>query len=132
MASLPPAVCPCSREEGYAIQARLEGRTTSPLFGWKIAATSKAGQAHSAVLGPLAGMLLLLRVVEGRASVPFGSNHPRVAEAEFAFRMAVDLPPRSAPRLVVAVLAAVATLHPSIEVPVSRYDDFAVVGAAQL
>ena len=30
------------------------------------------------------------------------------------------------------VLAAVATLHPAIEVPDSRFDDFTIVGAPQL
>ena len=56
----------------------------------------------------------------------------RVAEAEFAFRMARDLEPRAVPYRVDDVLAAVATFHPAIEVPDSRYEDFTTVGAAQL
>jgi 2-keto-4-pentenoate hydratase len=56
----------------------------------------------------------------------------RVAEGEFAFRMAVDLPPRDEPYAVDEVLAAVGTLHPAIEVPDSRYEDFTIVGAPQL
>jgi 2-keto-4-pentenoate hydratase len=56
----------------------------------------------------------------------------RVAEAEFAFRMAVDVPPRRAAYSVDDVLDTVATLHPAIEIPDSRYVDFTVVGAAQL
>ena len=63
----------------------------------------------------------------------WGEQWPEeVAEAEFAFRMAVDLPPRGRAYAVDQVLAAVATLHPAIEVPDSRYDDFTLVGAAQL
>jgi 2-keto-4-pentenoate hydratase len=123
---------PLTREDGYAIQARLEQRTASPLFGWKIAATSKAGQAHIAVDGPLAGRLLAERVFENGSRLRFGSNHMRVAEAEFAFRLAVDLPPRAARYAVDEVLASVATLHPAIEIPDSRYVDFTAVGAAQL
>jgi 2-keto-4-pentenoate hydratase len=46
--------------------------------------------------------------------------------------MAVDLPPRSEAYSVDEVLDAVATLHPAIEIPDSRYDDFTRVGAAQL
>ena len=42
------------------------------------------------------------------------------------------LPPRAAPYTIEEVLAAVETLHPAIEVPDSRYEDFAKVGAAQL
>jgi 2-keto-4-pentenoate hydratase len=56
----------------------------------------------------------------------------KVAEAEFAFRMGRDLPPRPQPYSVDEVLAAVATLHPAIEVPDSRFDDFTIVGAPQL
>jgi 2-keto-4-pentenoate hydratase len=56
----------------------------------------------------------------------------RVAEAEFAFRMAGDLPPREAPYGQDEVLDAVAALHLAIEVPDSRYTDFTLVGAAQL
>ena len=56
----------------------------------------------------------------------------RVAEPEFAFRMASDLPPRSSPYTVQQVLDAVATLHPAIEIPDSRFADFASAGAAQI
>lgn len=132
MAQLPEDVRPRTRAEAYAIQAALEARSDSPLFGWKIAATSRAGQVHINVDGPLAGRLLRERVFEPGAVVPFGANSMRVAEAEFAFRMASDLHPRSTPFSVDEVLAAVATLHPGIEIPDSRYDDFTTVGAAQL
>jgi len=56
----------------------------------------------------------------------------KVAEAEFAFRMGTPLPKRAAAYGVSEVLAAVASLHPAIEVPDSRYNDFTRVGAAQL
>jgi 2-keto-4-pentenoate hydratase len=132
MAALPEMIRPATREAGYAIQALLERHSASPLFGWKIAATSTAGQAHIAVDGPLAGRLLRERVRESGDEVPFGRNHMRVAEAEFAFRMRLDLQPRHAPYTVDEVLPAVATLHPAIEIPDSRFDDFAKVGAPQL
>jgi len=132
IAGLPDDCRPRTREDGYAIQSRLEQRSTRPLIGWKIAATSKAGQAHIAVDGPLAGRLLAERVFESGSRLPFGCNHMRVAEAEFAFRMAVDVPPRRAAYSVDDVLDTVATLHPAIEIPDSRYVDFTVVGAAQL
>jgi 2-keto-4-pentenoate hydratase len=131
LVALPADLRPVTREHGYAIQARLD-RRTARLFGWKIAATSKAGQAHIAVDGPLAGRLPAERVFESGSRLRFGSNHMRVAEAEFAFRMAVDVPPRAKPYSVDEVLSGVATLHPAIEIPDSRYDDFTIVGAPQL
>lgn len=129
---LPAGVRPHSREEGYAVQACLEARSGSPLHGWKIAATSGAGQAHINVDGPIAGRILAERVIPDGGMEPAGPNHMGVAEAEFAFRMGRDLPPRADAYTVDEVLAAVATLHPAIEIPDSRYEDFTRVGAAQL
>jgi 2-keto-4-pentenoate hydratase len=132
LVELPDTVRPVTRVDGYAVQATLERRSASPLFGWKIAATSVAGQKHINVDGPLAGRLLRERAFESGSTVPFGQNHMRVAEGEFAFRMGVDLPPRDTVYSVDEVLAAAASLHPAIEVPDSRYEDFTTVGAPQL
>ena len=130
--ALPDGLRPADRAEGYAIQALLERHSGEPLYGWKIAATSRDGQAHIAVDGPLAGRLLVERAFESGAERPLGANRMRVAEPEFAFRMARDLPPRRATYAVDEVLAAVETLHPAIELPDSRFEDFTVAGAAQL
>jgi 2-keto-4-pentenoate hydratase len=46
--------------------------------------------------------------------------------------MAGDLPPRRSNYSMAEVLGAVASLHPAIEIPDSRYHDFAKVGAPQL
>ena len=132
LAALPSSLRPTTRAEGYAIQAHLEEQSAAPLFGWKIAATSAAGQAHINVDGPLAGRLLAEMVAEDGAALPFGANRMRVAEAEFAFRMGRDLPPRAAPYGVEEVMAAVGSLQPAIEVPDSRFADFASAGGPQL
>jgi 2-keto-4-pentenoate hydratase len=128
-----PAHCrPRSRAEGYAIQAAIAKLSGQSIAGWKIAATSAAGQQHIHVDGPMAGCLLLARALEPGARISLTGNHMKVAEAEFAFRMGKPLPKRVAAYSVPEVLAAVASLHPAIEVPDSRYEDFARVGAAQL
>jgi len=129
---LPKAQRPATRAEGYAIQAHLEHAGEGNLIGWKIAATSSAGQQHIGVDGPLAGRLLAKHSYTPGGTLPWGHNTMRVAEAEFAFRMARDLPPRATAYTVPEVLDAVATLHPAIEVPDSRFADFAKVGTAQL
>ncbi|HEX2526737.1 MAG TPA: hydratase [Geminicoccus sp.] len=130
--ALPDDMQPRTRADGYAVQAFLEHRSTSPLFGWKIAATSLAGQAHIGVDGPLAGRILQERVVEPGGTISLKGNLMKVAEAEFAFRMVEDLPPRPADYTVEQVMAAAGTLHPAIEVPDSRYEDFVTAGEAQL
>ena len=128
-----PAQCrPATRAEGYAIQAELAQLSGQNIVGWKIAATSKAGQQHIRVDGPIAGPLLSARAREGGARIALAGNNMKVAEAEFAFRMGGDLPKRATSYSVEEVLAAVATLHPAIEVPDSRYEDFTRVGAPQL
>ena len=132
LSALPDAIRPTTREDAYAIQALLERHTTAPLFGWKIAATSRAGQIHIGVDGPIAGRLLAEQAQHSGASMPLTGNEMRVAEPEFAFRMARDLPPRAQAYTVDEVMDAVATLHPAIEVPDSRYQDFVHVGAPQL
>ena len=80
----------------------------------------------------MAGRLLAERVIADGGICPFGNNHMRVAEIEFAFRMGHTLVPRADAYGVDEVLAAVATLHPSIEIPDSRFDEFERVGAPQL
>jgi len=132
LAALPEALRPATRAEGYAIQALLEARSQAPLFGWKIAATSRDGQAHLKVDGPLAGRLLAERVHDSGAVLAFGRNHMRVAEPEFAFRIGRALAPRATPFGRDEVLDAVESPHPAIEVPDSRFEDFTSVGAAQL
>ena len=130
--ALPDDLRPASRVEGYAIQALLERHSGRPPYGWKIAATSREGQAHIAVDGPLAGRLLAERAFESGAERPLGTNRMRVAEPEFAFRMGRDLGPRETAFAMGEVLAAVDSLHPAIELPDSRFEDFTKAGAAQL
>jgi 2-keto-4-pentenoate hydratase len=135
---LPQPISPGDRSDGYAIQAAVAAHSGQRVVGWKIAATSIAGQQHIGVDGPLAGRLLSGRVLTAtaeRAAIPaisLDGNAMRVAEAEFAFRLRASLPSRERIYGVPEVLDAVESLHPAIEVPDSRYDDYANVGAPHL
>jgi 2-keto-4-pentenoate hydratase len=132
LAALETSHRPSDRREAYAIQAALENHAAGNLFGWKIAATSEAGQKHINVDGPMAGRILSETVLPDGGTAAMAGNEMQVAEPEFAFRMAADLPPRSSPYSVRQVLDAVATLHPAIEIPDSRFVDFVSAGAAQI
>ncbi len=132
MEALPAACRPRSRAEGYAVQALLEPRSAKPVAGWKIAATSVAGQKHINVSGPLAGRLLAERMHADGATLPMAGNRMAVAEPEFVFEMARDLVPRAAPYSQAEVMGAVGALHLGIEVPNSRFIDFVSAGEAQL
>ena len=131
--SLDPACRPSSRAEGYAVQAALLKALGETGIGWKIAATSAAGQQHIGVSGPLAGRLLHSRCLKDGATVSLTGNFMAVAEAEFAFRIGRDIKRQGDTPLTMAeVMAGVEALHVAIEVPASRYEDFAKAGEAQL
>ena len=132
LGELASSMRPRDRAEGYAIQAAIEKQSGSKLFGWKIAATSEAGQKHINVAGPMAGRILSDTVVADGGIAAMKGNEMRVGEPEFAFRMGRDLRPRSSPFGVDEVLGAVAALHPAIEIPDSRFADFVSAGEAQL
>jgi 2-keto-4-pentenoate hydratase len=123
---------PRDRTEGYAIQAAIERTSTKPLFGWKIAATSEAGQKHINVEGPMAGRILAETVIADGGTAAMAGNEMRVGEPEFCFRMAKDLPPRAKTYSMQEALEAVGTLHPAIEIPDSRFADFVSAGAPQI
>ena len=130
--ALPAEAMPADRAAAYATQRDIVSRTGQPIVGWKIAATSAAGQKHIGVDGPLAGPLVGGIVFADGATIPLDGNIMRVAEAEFAFTFAKALPRREAPYTQAQVFDAVESLHTAIEVPDSRYNNFAAVGANQL
>ena len=130
--ALPPALRPNDTTAAHAIQAALPAIAGRPVVGWKIAATSAAGQAHIQVDGPLPGRILDTFVQPVGATFSLAGNRMRVVEPEFAFRMETSLPARSTPYSVDEVRAAVASLHPAFELPDSRFADFAQAGKAQL
>ena len=70
IAALPESCRPRNHAEGYAAQALLSGLSGWPALGWKIAATSSAGQKHIGVDAPLAGRLLEGKLHESGAELP--------------------------------------------------------------
>src|SRR5262249_1720749 len=102
------------RAEAYAIQAKLAELSGQGIVGWKIAATSRAGQAHIRVDGPLAGRRLKERVLKSGAMISLAGNLMRVAEAEFAFRLRLNLERREHSVIFDEVLDAIEFLHIAI------------------
>ena len=124
---------PQDREDGYRTQQALFEATQDSTYGWKIAATSQAGQKHIGVSGPLAGRLLNSRRLSPGAQVSLQGNLMRVMEAEFAFRMKRDVLRNSpTPLSTDEVMDAVEALHLAIEIPNSRFTAFEHVGEASL
>ncbi len=132
MNGLPDAARPGTRAQGYACQAQLPLASGQAVVGWKIAATSLAGQQHINVSGPLAGRLLASQVHAPHQVLSLATNRMRVAEPEFAFRFGQALPVREQAYTQAEVMAAVDALMLAIEVPDSRYADFVSAGEPQL
>ena len=130
--NLPDSLRPHSRADGYEIQAMLEKQKGNNKKGWKIAATSIAGQQHIGLSGPIAGRIFSGMMVDPGTIVPFGANRMRVAEAEFVFCFGRELPPRTKNYSSEEVSEAVASLHLGLEFPDSRFADFASAGEAEL
>jgi 2-keto-4-pentenoate hydratase len=130
--SLPDDCRPDSLQQGLRCQAELPDALSDEAVGWKLAATAESGQRHLKVSSPIPGRLFASRIRGDGDAVPMQGNRMLVAECEFVFRMGEDLPPRPTPYSRDEVMAAVASLHPGLELPDSRFDDFTSVGAAQL
>ena len=132
ISALPERAIPRTRAEGYAAQQALARLSGQQPYGWKIASTSVAGQKHLNVDGPLAGRLFLNQVLPMSLPVSLAGNGMKLGEAEFAFRIAKDLPPHSNAYSVAEVMASVAALHAAIELPDSRFSDYRQVGVPSL
>ena len=85
--TLPDKIMPYSRNEAYEIQKQIEIFSKNTILGWKIAATSKDGQNHIGVSGPLAGRIFKEKVSNPSSVIALGYNKMKVAEPEFAFRI---------------------------------------------
>ncbi len=130
--ALPQHCFPRQLEDGYDIQDRMTELCGERVVGWKIAATSIAGQRHIGVTEPLGGRLYERFLHADGAVLRADNLHMRVAEAEFAFRLETDLPRRRRPYTVAEALEATSGLHVAIEVPDSRFRAFDAAGAPQL
>lgn len=117
LAELPIDCRPRNDEEAYAIQDAVV-RSTGPIRGWKTgAATPETEPAYA----PIFTVLAEPQRFPAKTQRLFG------IEAEIAFRLARDLPKRDRPYTRDEVVAAIATMHPAVELVDSRFADFAKV-----
>ena len=130
--SLPEDCRPATLDEGYAVQDAMALACGQAVAGWKIAATSEAGQRHIGVSEPIGGRLFADFVLADGALIPALPMLMRVMEAEFAFRMGRNLDPRGSAYTQAEVCEAVADMHIAIEVPDGRFERFAEAGPGQI
>ena len=128
-----PADCrPRTVEEAYAVQDGLAAAAGLAVAGYKIGATNARVQARFGVDAPFAGRLFADFVGASPLYVPPGRVNFHTVEPEFDFVLGRALAPRDAPYSRDEVEAAVASVHPAIEVPDSRYEDWLSMTAEDL
>lgn len=130
--ALPPGCRTRTIADAHAVQDALVRALGHAVVGFKIGATNPHAQAFFEVDQPFAGRLLEPFVLPSPARISRGAVHNHAIEAEFAFRLASDLPPRAGDYTLPEVVAATDALLPAIEIPDSRYVDWRTVGIAQL
>ena len=115
LAALPEALRPRDERGMYAIQAAVR-RGLGPNGGWKV---GRPGPESPYFCAPMPAS----RIQPSPGLLPAAFYTLRGVEAEIAFRLGADLPPRPEPWPRDAVLAAIASCHPAIEVLQSRFAD---------
>jgi len=115
IASLPPDAIPQSEAEAYAVQDAVRAKLGEKIGGWKVGISPQGGHWSAPIYAST--------VAPTPASVPAGSLKLLGVECEIGFRFHAPLPPRPQPYTRDEVLAA-ASLHPTIEIVDSRYQDF--------
>ncbi len=113
--TFPSVLAPKDEAAAYAVQRRVS-QAMGAVGGWKVGAPSPDGPCTCAPM-PAAG----IGASPGRVA---GSTHAlRGVEAEIAFRLGADLPPRAEPYGRAEVIAAISCCMPAIEVLESRFTD---------
>jgi len=118
-AALPEHLRPRTIGDAYAIQDAVAARLGA-IGGWKVGAKNASAEPTCAPLPAT----LILRSPQRFAPGRFAQNG---VEAELAFTLSHDLPPRPQPYRAADLEAAVATVHAAIEIVDSRFADLGAV-----
>ena len=120
---------PSNKKEAYEIQLGYETLSKYELFGWKVAATSKDGQKHIGVDGPLAGRLIKEKSFSNNSKISLKNNFMKLVEAEFAFKLSKNFPVRDKLYNFSEVLDGIDSCIPAIELPDSRFKNYKKLGS---
>ena len=130
--SFPDGMQPATAAEGYAIQDAFVEACGLDVAGWKIGCTAEDQQRFVGVSEPFSGRVFRQALAFSPVTISAGAFSMCGIEGEFAFHMAADLAPREQPREVAEVAAAVASLHPAVEIVDSRFDDWLATGGPRI
>ncbi len=130
--SFPGGDFPANADEAYAVLDSIAAQMGVPIGGWKAALTNEATMKKMRASSPACGPLFQPYIMASPKLLNLPADSLRGLECEFAFRMRDNLPTRDAPYSDEEVFAAVASLHPAIEVVDSRVKDGLAHGAVAI
>jgi 2-keto-4-pentenoate hydratase len=113
LADLPLGLKPADRAAAYAIQRKVAA-SFAGIGGWKVS-------PFGADAPPMCGALPAAGIVASPATLSSQTHAMRGIEAEISVRIGRDLPPRGTPYGRDEIVAAIAAMHPAIEVLESRF-----------
>lgn len=128
---LPVKLRPQTLEEAYALQD-IMAQALSPIGGWKVGAPKPDATPIFSAMPLLGGF------AASGARISSAFKRMRGVEAEIAFCLGKDLPPRAKPYSREEVTDAIASAHPAIEllesafVDVDKIDRFSLFGDLQM
>src|SRR3954454_23901230 len=123
IAAIPDAARPQSEADSYQIQDAVMRRLGETAGGWKV--------GYSPEGGIFCAPIYASKVLASPASLPAAGLHVIGIECEIGFRVNRDFPERGRPYDIDEVLAA-SSMHPTIEVVDSRYQDFRALDRLQV
>lgn len=128
---LPDTLIPSTLKEAYTVQAYIE-TSNNPRVGWKLAATSIAGQKHIGVSGPIVGRITSKMSLSLGQFVMTKANNMMVAEPEFVFVFNQRIEPRDRSYTKEEAMGLVSELKLGLEFPNSRFMKFETAGELSL
>jgi 2-keto-4-pentenoate hydratase len=127
---LPLALRPRTLTDAYAIQHRvvagLLAQTGGRCIGYKVACTNEIAQAALQIDRPLFGRLMSQSTSPSGATLAADRFTHRVIEAEFAFRVGVDVEPVDGGHTQATIAEHIDALIPGIEIVDHRFESWAV------
>jgi 2-keto-4-pentenoate hydratase len=121
---LPPGSEPRNLADAYAIQDRLIELLDWEIGGWFCACTNRDIQNMLGLSEPYYARLLKRDIAQSPARLRQSDYPPIVIESEFSFLLQADLPARPGVYSRAEVEAAIASVHPSIEVVAGHLRDW--------
>lgn len=118
---LAPALVPSNQAAAYETADNVAASLGWPVGGWKIAATNARMQKSLRTDAPIRGRVFEQFITDSPAEITGRVLLHPVIEPEFVVRLGSDLPPRDTAYTREDVAAAVAAIHPGIEVAECRF-----------